>query len=144
MQIDLPGLSDLCYETDVSLVSRVCVYVCPCTPLPATTYIFTRGLSFPRIYTLRWRPTPFEATFRPREPRELPLLSLPPERKRERERRVFAFVYAVCSWQRCGGDVQVCLSTMNIPESYLILIKLGEGLLGFVVVAKVFDYSQFL
>lgn len=40
--------------------------------------------------------------------------------------------------------MQVCLSTMNIPESYLILIKLGGGLLGFVVVAKVFDYSQFL
>lgn len=36
--------------------------------------------------------------------------------------------------------MQVCLSTMNIPESYLILIKLGGGLLGFVV-AKVFDYS---
>lgn len=110
MQIDLPGLSDLCYETDVSLVSRVSVCA------SSTIYIFT--LSFPRIYTLRWRPTPFEAAFRSREPRRNSLLApwwlLFLLRETE---RVFRF----CSWRLfveeiLGGDVQIARS------SYLILI----------------------
>lgn len=46
---------------------RLCVCLC-IFYRPPRAYL-RGGLSFPRIYTLRWRPTPFEATFRPREPR---------------------------------------------------------------------------
>lgn len=42
MQIDLPGLPDLCYETDVSPAVCVSVHL-----LPATTRIFTRGAIVP-------------------------------------------------------------------------------------------------